>query len=425
MRLSSSPILTLAFSLAIVPVVAANAQWEIEESHTSASLRGIHSVGGGVAWASGTGGTVLRTLDYGKTWQTCPIPFAGTKDTAEKLDFRGIQAFDANTAIVMSSGPGDQSRLYKTTDGCQTWKLLFTNPDKDGFWDAVVARVDEAGPRDSCPAGSKAISGTILGDPAIHKSNQYDTSTLRSFYLANFEVGISCPNEELKPSAASIFAIAQEGAFAASNSLLERLGPDTYWMAVGRRLIQYNIGYSSPSHYYTQAFCDITFPVSNHAPSAGVFSLAIKPGSVEQFKARKIGGFQLKAPQCEKADMVVVGGDYTAPNNRQDTAAYTGGTNKFQLAQTMPGGYRSAVAYDSATKTWITVGPNGTDISTDDGRNWRALTPTPQDAPDADKNWNALSLPFVVGPKGRIGKLRHDALTAAEKKQIPSGNDKQ
>jgi hypothetical protein len=33
---------------------------------------------------------------------------------AEKLDFRGIQAFDENI-IAMSSGPGDQSRLYKTT----------------------------------------------------------------------------------------------------------------------------------------------------------------------------------------------------------------------------------------------------------------------------------------------------------------------
>jgi hypothetical protein len=409
-----------AFALIFLATTTLHAQWEIEDSHTTASLRGIHNVGGGVAWASGTGGTVLRTTDDGKTWQTCPIPLAGTKDTAEKLDFRGIQAFDEKTAIVMSSGPSDLSRLYKTTDGCQTWKLLFTNPDKDGFWDAVVARVNEVGPEGSCPAGSKLIVGTILGDPAVHKSNQYDATVRPSFYLANFEVGITCPKEELKPSAASIFAINQEGAFAASNSLLERLGPGTYWMAVGRRLIQYNMGYSSPSHYDTQAFCDISFPVSNHAPSAGVFSLAIKPGSVEQFKPRKIGGFQLKVPQCEKADMVVVGGDYTAPNNRQDTAAFTGGTNKFQLAQTMPGGYRSAVAYDPNKKTWITVGPNGTDISTDDGRNWRPLTPTPQDAPDADKNWNALSLPFVVGPKGRIGKLRATAIGQAAPPSPPA-----
>src|SRR6202045_4689890 len=96
------------------------AQGDIEESHPPASLRGIHNVGGGVAWASGTNGTVLRTEDGGYLWQTCTIPTG-----AEKLDFRGIQAFDENTAIVMSSGPGDQSRLYKTTDGCQSWTLLF------------------------------------------------------------------------------------------------------------------------------------------------------------------------------------------------------------------------------------------------------------------------------------------------------------
>jgi hypothetical protein len=35
---------------------------------------------------------------------------------------------------------------------------------------------------------------------------------------------------------------------------------------------------------------------------------------------------------------------------------------------------------------------------------------TPQDQPDAHRNWNALSLPFVVGPKGRIGKLHPEAL---------------
>jgi hypothetical protein len=70
-----------------------------------------------------------------------------------------------------------------------------------------------------------------------------------------------------------------------------------------------------------------------------------------------------------------------------------------------PNGYRSAVAYDPNVNTWIAVGPSGTDISTDDGRNWRALKPKPTDELDADKNWSALSLPFVVGPNGRIGRL--------------------
>jgi hypothetical protein len=58
------------------------------------------------------------------------------------------------------------------------------------------------------------------------------------------------------------------------------------------------------------------------------------------------------------------------------------------------------------------VGPNGTDISTDDGKNWRAVRPDPalHEAADADRDWNALSLPFVVGPHGRIGKLNAKAL---------------
>jgi hypothetical protein len=110
--------------------------------------------------------------------------------------------------------------------------------------------------------------------------------------------------------------------------------------------------------------------------------------------------------------LVAVGGDYSLPDNPAGTGGFSddGGLHWFP-ARTPPHGYRSAVAYDAATKTWITVGPNGTDISTDDGRNWRALHPNPalHEAPDADRDWNALSLPFVVGPHGRIGKLNPKA----------------
>src|SRR5271170_1752348 len=146
-----------------------HAQWDIEESHTTASLRGIHNVGGGVAWASGTNGTVLRTEDGGYLWQTCTVP-----PGAEKLDFRGIQAFDENTAIVMSSGPGDQSRLYKTTDGCQTWKPLFTNPDKEGFWDAI--RFDFGSPFDRNLIKQGLGKGLLVGDPVNGDFVIFETS---------------------------------------------------------------------------------------------------------------------------------------------------------------------------------------------------------------------------------------------------------
>ena len=76
-----------------------------------------------VVWASGTGGTWLRTLDSGAHWTSGVV--AGAAD----LDFRGIRAWTANTAILLSSGTGEKSRIYKTTDGGARWTLLFTNPD--------------------------------------------------------------------------------------------------------------------------------------------------------------------------------------------------------------------------------------------------------------------------------------------------------
>jgi photosystem II stability/assembly factor-like uncharacterized protein len=376
----------LALALILSSATKAHAQWEIEESHTTASLRGIHNVGGGVAWASGTGGTVLRTEDGGYLWQTCAIPLAGTKDSAEKLDFRGIQAFDAHTAIVMSSGPGDQSRLYKTTDGCQTWKLLFTNPDKDGFWDALVALTKD--------------HYEVAGDSVDHKLVNETINHIVPVWQLSEDSDIA---ENYTEHFFELHAESNEGGFAASNSTLavgtspQRDPTWGYqWLAT-----------QTPDHSYIHRegteqtpTCEpcimesmrVETPMSQGTSSAGIFSLA--------FREDKFG--------------VAVGGDYQKPSATSKTAIFSADAGKsWTLARTPPHGYRSAVAYDAATKTWITVGPNGTDTSTDDGRNWRPLTATPQDAPDADKNWNALSLPFVVGPNGRIGKLRGNALPSA------------
>jgi hypothetical protein len=86
----------------------AHGQWVIQPAPTTADLRGIDNVGEGIAWASGSEGAVLRTVDYGSHWELCASP-----PNAEHLDFRGIQAFDASTAIVMSSGLPLRRRLLR------------------------------------------------------------------------------------------------------------------------------------------------------------------------------------------------------------------------------------------------------------------------------------------------------------------------
>jgi hypothetical protein len=135
------------------------------------------------------------------------------------------------------------------------------------------------------------------------------------------------------------------------------------------------------------------------------------------------GAFSVAKREIDQVtfDYMAVGGDYLKPDQQGYSVFLPAPSYSFFIRhqeqiypQIPPHGFRSAVAYDASTKTWITVGPNGTDISTDDGRNWRALRPDPAlgEAADADEHWNALSLPFVVGPHGRIGRLRVDALHA-------------
>ena len=90
----------------LMDIAAAQDVPRIQFSHTTESLRGVSAVSRQVAWASGTHGTYLRTLDGGRTWTPAQVPDAGA------LDFRAVVAFSADEAFLMSAGPGDQSRIY-------------------------------------------------------------------------------------------------------------------------------------------------------------------------------------------------------------------------------------------------------------------------------------------------------------------------
>jgi hypothetical protein len=347
--------------LTMAAVTCAHAQWAIQQSHTTASLRGIHNAGGGVVWASGTGGTVLRTGDNGQTWRTCAVP-----QGAEKLDFRGIQAFDANAAIVMSSGTGTLSRLYKTVDACRTWKLVFTNPDQNGFWDALQFN---------------GRFGVLIGDQVSGHLPVFFSTDGGETWGKLDPMAIPAEGKNQSFFAASNTSLLLDPR--SKNFYLLTGGGNTSFIAVELRLTAGTI-------------CKECLHVSFAHPELAVGETA--------------GGFSLASRlNGQKLVVVAVGGDYKAPERMDGTAAFwiddQGHKERWQAPDTPPSGYRSAVAYYAPRKAWIAVGPNGTDVSMDDGRNWRALKPTAGQAPDANRNWNALSLPFVAGSGGRIGKL--------------------
>jgi photosystem II stability/assembly factor-like uncharacterized protein len=174
---------------------------QTEASHTSESLRGVSAVSRQIAWASGTHGTYLRTIDAGRTWIPSQVPDAAT------LDFRAVVGFSADEAFLMSAGPGDQSRIYHTSDAGQHWQLQFTNTNPKGFFDSM--------------AFWDAKHGIVLGDPVPDTSGKEGSGKDESGKL-HFELLLTADGQTWRPIASSQMpeAIDGEGAFAASNSCI-------------------------------------------------------------------------------------------------------------------------------------------------------------------------------------------------------------
>ncbi len=158
---------------------------------TTENLRGVSAVSQSIVWASGTHGTYLRTTNAGRTW----IPAQVTDATA--LDFRGLVAFSADEAFLMSAGPGDQSRIYHTSDAGQHWQLQFTSTNPKAFFDSI--------------AFWDPTHGIVLGDPIPDDSDQLKFQLL---ITTDGQSWNPIPPSQLPP------ALEGEGAFAASNTCL-------------------------------------------------------------------------------------------------------------------------------------------------------------------------------------------------------------
>ena len=291
-----------------------------------------------IAWASGSHGTYLRTTD-GRRWIPEQVP------GAEALDFRGVAAFSDQEAFLMSSGPGDQSRIYHTADAGRHWQLQFTNKNLKGFFDSI--------------AFWDRTHGIVLGDPIAD-----ETGTLR-FELLITEDGETWKQispEQLPP------ALDGEGAFAASNSCLaiirsavadvspgvlpEAKGDSSIWFATGGKAAR--VFHSADRGRTWQVY---ETPIVHGAESQGIFSIA--------FRDAQHG--------------VIAGGDYKHPEQDGPNLAFTDdGGKTWTVSKIFPQSYYSAVAYD---------------------RRYGSAQSARKSAPDqADDNLSGFRL-FIVDPK--------------------------
>ena len=315
--------------------------WTLQTSGVNARLRGISAVNGRVAWASGSGSTVLRTEDGGASWKKITV-------TSDTLDFRDIDAIDEKTAYVLSIGNGDASRIYKTADGGATWRLQFRNDDPKVFLDAM--------------SFWDANHGLVIGD-----------SIDRQFYLLMTSDGgqhwTRVPPNKLPP------AQDNEGAFAASGTNIAVYGRNYAWIGLGAaaraRVLRTSDGGRSWKVFET--------PVKS-GQSSGIFSIAFRDAS----------------------HGVIVGGDYQKENEASNNLAITSdGGQTWKLVAGLTG-FRSVVAYVPGTKMLVALGPAGGEYSVDDGHTWRPMTGPGFDTFSFARR---EKVGWASGARGAIGRL--------------------
>ena len=322
---------------------AAQAQWVKQSVETKASFRGLSVVSEKVIWASGTGGTVIRTTDGGKTWAVMSVP------GAENLDFRDIEAFDRNTAYILSIGNGDASRIYKTVNGGQSWALQFTNSDQKAFFDALACW-DE----NNCVAMSDPVDGRYL--------------------LISTSDGTTWTKPGTDRRSPPIRALEGEASFAASGTCLVARGKSELYLVTGGTAARV---FASKDRGMTWSVAET--PIAKGTAGSGIFSIAM----------------------ADDKNGLVVGGNYEKPEAAENTLAYTSNGGSIWASRQGLSGYRSAVTYiDSSTV--VAVGTNGSDISTDRGVTWRSA---------GTENLNAVAAKgkkavWAVGPNGLVVKLR-------------------
>jgi photosystem II stability/assembly factor-like uncharacterized protein len=314
--------------------------WQLTPTGSTARLRGLSAVSASVAWASGSMGTVLRTVDAGQTWQQ-----VGPPDTSG-LQFRDIEAFDADHAVILSIGNGPDSRVYVSSDGGQHWALTFVNDNPDAFYD--------------CMAFFDKKHGLAVSDPVDGRFRIIVTSNGgRSWHIATGHMPSALPGEF---------------GFAASGECLVAAAGRNAWFGTGGAA-QARVFHSSDRGENWQ----VSATPIHSGPTAGIFALAFR----------------------DKRHGLAVGGDFTSPNLAPDALALTSdGGSSWRLVSDAPNEYRSGASWMTG-RIAIVVGPTGSDVSLNQGRSWQRFDTGSFDTVDCPLG----HVCWASGAQGRVAYL--------------------
>lgn len=104
--------------IAVSLVVATAISVTSLESKPDVHWIGVSAPTNNVVWMSGSNATIARSTDAGDTWEYF-------NPANESLQFRDIEALDANHAYALSIGENGDSRVYYTSNGGRNWQLRY------------------------------------------------------------------------------------------------------------------------------------------------------------------------------------------------------------------------------------------------------------------------------------------------------------
>jgi photosystem II stability/assembly factor-like uncharacterized protein len=281
-------------------------------SPTKSSLRGISIPTSKVAWLSGAKGTIIRSMDAGKSWDLIPPP------DNDSLDFRDIEAFSENLAIIISAGY--PSRIYRTENGGSSWKLVHENLDSAAFMNSVYFR--------------NAREGIVFGDVLGKRHLILKTSDGGKNWRRILDRNIPEP-------------LANENGFAASGSCIAVDAKMNYFIGLGGEKARI---FSSPKGEVWKA---IDTPFETEGTSSGFYSIA-----------------------SGNNKLIAMGGDYAKPDSAHSPMISTNGVH-WNPTEGKVNGYRSVVDFCTTSKVWVCGGTNGMDYSINGGKTWMYFSDTP------------------------------------------------